>query len=85
MLSPRDAEGNAVPIRKETWIRSFRLLKDLIERADDQGRWDRFEQISLHKWSAGRAAVLGDAAHATAPNIGQSGGMVAVNAVGLAV
>ena len=30
-------------------------MKDLIERVGDQGRWDRFEQISLHKWSAGRA------------------------------
>jgi 2-polyprenyl-6-methoxyphenol hydroxylase-like FAD-dependent oxidoreductase len=85
MLSPKDAEGVAVPIRKDTWIRSFPLLKDLIERVGDQGRWDRFEQISLHRWSKGRAAVLGDAAHAMAPNIGQGGGMAAVNALALAV
>ncbi|WP_149537833.1 FAD-dependent oxidoreductase [Siccirubricoccus phaeus] len=85
MLSPQDEEGIAVPIRKDTWIRSFPLLKPLIERVGNEGRWDQFEQIELHRWSAGRAAVVGDAAHAMAPNIGQGGGMAAVNALALAV
>lgn len=44
-----------------------------------------FEHVSLHRWSSGRAAVVGDAAHAMAPNIGQGGGMAAVNALSLAV
>lgn len=85
MLSPKDREGSAVPVRKETWIRSFPFLGELIERVGNEGRWDMFEHVSLHRWSSGRAAVVGDAAHAMAPNIGQGGGMAAVNALSLAV
>ena len=85
MLSPKDEEGCAVPLRAKTWIRSFPLLKDLILRVGDQGRWDMFEHVSLKRWSRGRAAIVGDAAHAMAPNIGQGGGMAAVNALALAV
>ncbi|MFI4986746.1 MAG: FAD-dependent oxidoreductase [Alphaproteobacteria bacterium] len=80
-----DAEATAVPVRKEAWIRSFPLLKSLIERVGGQGRWDVFEQVELHRWSSGKAAVVGDAAHAMAPNIGQGGGMAAVNALALGV
>jgi 2-polyprenyl-6-methoxyphenol hydroxylase-like FAD-dependent oxidoreductase len=85
MLSPKDREGTEVPVNKATWIRSFPFLKGLIERVGDEGRWDEFEQIRLRRWSAGRAAVVGDAAHAMAPNIGQGGGMASVNALALAV
>jgi 2-polyprenyl-6-methoxyphenol hydroxylase-like FAD-dependent oxidoreductase len=84
MLPFDDAEGTAVPVRKDTWIRSFPFLRDLIERVGDEGRWDRFEQVSLHRWSSGRVAVIGDAATAMAPNIGQGGGTAAMNALSLA-
>lgn len=83
MLDEGDREGVQVPLNKATWISSFPHLKDLIERVGDQGRWDNFEQISLTSWSRGRVAVVGDAAHAMAPNIGQGGGMAAVNALAL--
>lgn len=80
-----DAEAIQVPINRASWTKSFPYLKDLIERVGDQGRWDRFEQVTLHSWSKGKVAVVGDAAHAMAPNIGQGGGMAAVNALALAV
>ncbi|RVT91588.1 FAD-dependent monooxygenase [Rhodovarius crocodyli] len=85
MLSPKDREGSAVPINKESWIRSFPFLEELISRVGDQGRWDEFEEIALNNWSRGRACVVGDGAHAMAPNIGQGGGMASVNALALAV
>ena len=85
MVPASDVEGNAVPIRKDVWIKSFPYLKGLIERVGDQGRWDEFEQITLHKWSSGKVAVVGDAGSAMAPNIGQGGGYAAVNALALAV
>src|SRR5262249_13797176 len=36
-------------------------------------------------WSSGRAAVIGDAAHALPPNIGQGGGCAMMNGLSLAV
>jgi 2-polyprenyl-6-methoxyphenol hydroxylase-like FAD-dependent oxidoreductase len=40
--------------------------------------------VRLKTWSAGRVAVLGDAAHALPPNIGQGAGCSMMNALSLA-
>ena len=80
-----DADGKRVPLDKVAWRSSFPHLADLIDRIGDGGRWDRFETVKLKRWSAGRVAILGDAAHAQAPNLGQGGGCALMNALGLAV
>jgi 2-polyprenyl-6-methoxyphenol hydroxylase-like FAD-dependent oxidoreductase len=85
MLPVSDAEGCAMPLNQETWRRSFPHLNDVIERVGDRGRWDRFELIRLRRWSAGRVAIVGDAAHAMSPNTGQGAGTAAMNALSLAV
>jgi 2-polyprenyl-6-methoxyphenol hydroxylase-like FAD-dependent oxidoreductase len=41
--------------------------------------------IKLKRWWAGKVAVIGDAAHALPPNIGQGGGCAIMNALALAV
>ena len=50
-----------------------------------EARYDRFEYVRLKRWSTGRVAVIGDAAHALPPNIGQGGGCAMMNALSLAV
>ena len=80
-----DAVAKAVPLRKTEWKSSFPHLADLIDRLGDDGRYDRFELIKLKRWSSGRAAVIGDAAHALPPNIGQGAGCGMMNALSLAV
>lgn len=80
-----DTVGRALPLDKAAWTASFPHLAPLIARIGEQGRWDRFEVVRLRRWSAGRAAVLGDAAHAQAPNLGQGGGCAMMSALGLAV
>jgi len=85
MLPVADREGSAVPVNKEAWIRSFPHLEDAIRRVGEEARWDRFERIDLHRWSKGRAAVVGDAANAMSPNTGQGAGTAAMNALSLAV
>jgi 2-polyprenyl-6-methoxyphenol hydroxylase-like FAD-dependent oxidoreductase len=85
VMLDRDNAGKQVPVRKEEWKRSFPHLAALIDRVDDDGRYDRFELITLKRWSAGRVAIIGDAAHALPPNIGQGGGCAMMNALSLAV
>lgn len=80
-----DAAGKAVPVNKTEWTRAFPHLESLIGRIGNEGRHDRFELIKLTRWSAGRVAVIGDAAHALPPNIGQGGGCAMMNALSLAV
>jgi 2-polyprenyl-6-methoxyphenol hydroxylase-like FAD-dependent oxidoreductase len=80
-----DAVAKAVPVRKMEWKLWFPHLEALIDRIGEQGRYDRFDLIKLKRWSAGRVAIVGDAAHALPPNIGQGGGCAMMNALSLAV
>jgi len=80
-----DQAAKALPVRKDEWKRAFPHLEVLIGRIGDQGRYDRFDLIKLKRWSAGRVAIIGDAAHALPPNIGQGGGCAMMNALSLAV
>jgi 2-polyprenyl-6-methoxyphenol hydroxylase-like FAD-dependent oxidoreductase len=84
MLDSDDA-AKAVPVRKDDWKRWFPHLEALIDRIGEQGRYDRFDLIRLKRWSSGRVAIIGDAAHALPPNIGQGGGCAMMNALSLAV
>jgi 2-polyprenyl-6-methoxyphenol hydroxylase-like FAD-dependent oxidoreductase len=81
----KDAVATSVPVRKDAWISWFPHLRDLIARLGDDGRYDRFELVKLKRWSSGRVAVVGDAAHALPPNIGQGGGCAMMNGLSLAV
>ncbi|MBO0753332.1 MAG: FAD-dependent monooxygenase, partial [Bradyrhizobiaceae bacterium] len=42
-----DAAAKEVPVRREVWQAAFPHLRALIDRFGDQGRYDRFEMISL--------------------------------------
>jgi 2-polyprenyl-6-methoxyphenol hydroxylase-like FAD-dependent oxidoreductase len=80
-----DAPARALPVDKALWTRAFPRLRPLIERIGEVARYDRFEYIRLKRWSAGKVAVIGDAAHAIPPNIGQGAGCAMMNALSLAV
>ena len=79
-----DEAARALPLRKDVWTRSFPHLAPLIVRIGDESRYDRFEYIRLKRWSSGKVAVIGDAAHAIPPNIGQGAGCAMMNALSLA-
>jgi 2-polyprenyl-6-methoxyphenol hydroxylase-like FAD-dependent oxidoreductase len=80
-----DAAARAVPVDKALWKEAFPHLAPLIERIGEVARYDRFEYVRLKRWSAGRVAVLGDAAHAIPPNIGQGAGCAMMNGLSMAV
>lgn len=79
-----DEAGRRVPVDKETWLESFPHLSDIIERIDEVGRWDRAMRVTCRAWSRGKAAVVGDAAHAQPPNLGQGANLTFQNALSLA-
>lgn len=80
-----DTVAKAAPIDGDAWIGWFPHLRALIDRIGTEGRYDRFEYVKLKRWSANRVVVLGDAAHALPPNIGQGAGCAMMNALSLGV
>ena len=85
-----DEAACATPINVDLWARSFPTLDFLFERVAaqtdwKQARWAQFQTVWLKRWSVGRVAVLGDAAHAMPPYLAQGAGHAMMNALGLAV
>jgi 2-polyprenyl-6-methoxyphenol hydroxylase-like FAD-dependent oxidoreductase len=80
----RDARGSRTPLDAASWGKSFPTIADLIARVDEPTRYDYFETVKLHRWHAGKVAVVGDAAHGMPPGLGQGCGMGIVNALALA-
>ena len=79
-----DRAARAVPIDVAAWSAAFPYLAPLFPRLGPEARYDRFGYVSLKRWSSGRVAVIGDAAHALPPNIGQGAGCSMMNALSLA-
>ncbi len=79
-----DKAATSAPLNKDTWMRSFPHLADMIARIDEDSRFDPFHYIRLRKWSEGKVVFIGDSAHAMPPNIGQGGGCAMMNAMSLA-
>ena len=80
-----DERGVRIPVDTESWIETFPNLAAILRRIGDQGRYDLYESNALTDWSKGRVAIIGDAAHAMPPTLGQGAGCAMMNALGLAV
>ena len=86
LSAPVDEErGRKIPIDKSLWIEKFPHAESLIERFQESGRWDRLANVKCRKWQEGRVAIIGDAAHAMPPNLGQAANTAFINAMALAV
>jgi 2-polyprenyl-6-methoxyphenol hydroxylase-like FAD-dependent oxidoreductase len=53
-------------------------------KSDDQLRYDVIEWVDAERWHTGRVLLIGDAAHASPPHMGQGGCMAMEDAVVLA-
>jgi salicylate hydroxylase len=60
-------------------------LLELIERAGKPGRWALLDRAPLTRWSKGRVALLGDAAHAMFPFYAQGAAQAIEDAAALAL
>ncbi|SED23501.1 FAD-dependent oxidoreductase [Bradyrhizobium erythrophlei] len=79
-----DEAGRSVPLKLDLWGEAFPGARSVVERLTGEARWDQFEKVKMRSWSAGRTVILGDAAHAMAPNLGQGGACAMMNALSLA-
>lgn len=75
------------PFRPGVWLESFPEFRSQLERipADSEGRWAPFHDVTVSSWRSGRVVLVGDAAHAMSPNLGQAACVAMTNAVHLAV
>jgi 2-polyprenyl-6-methoxyphenol hydroxylase-like FAD-dependent oxidoreductase len=87
LLGPlADPRASALPVDKDYWCSRFPDVAHVIRRIPDgAGHHDQLMLGTPHHWSAGRVAIIGDAAHAQPPNLGQGAGMSMANAFALAM
>lgn len=84
LTMPADDEGRHLPVDRAAWTKSFPHLKHLLDRVEDQGRWDLFETVRASRWTLGSVALIGDAVHGMTPALGQGAGCAMMNALSLA-
>lgn len=71
-------------LHKPAWIQAFPALHAQFEHADGEVIWGRYSIARCRTWSAGRAAILGDAAHAMPSTLAQGAGCAMMNGIALA-
>ena len=79
-----DSSGTAVPIDHDFWRALFPDLGWIIDRIPEDGCGDWFEIFRLEGWSSGRVTLVGGAAGAQPPFLGQGGGCSMMSAFVLA-
>ena len=81
-----DLRASAIPVDKAVWRESFPQWSHLIDRIGEfPVNWGVYSVTRCSAWSAGRTAIVGDAAHVQTPNLGQGGGMAMQNGLAMAV
>jgi 2-polyprenyl-6-methoxyphenol hydroxylase-like FAD-dependent oxidoreductase len=73
------------PFDADEWIRSHHAYASQLRRIPrhPEARWLTFYDVRCRSWSRGRVALLGDAAHAMSPNLGQGACTAMSNALAL--
>jgi 2-polyprenyl-6-methoxyphenol hydroxylase-like FAD-dependent oxidoreductase len=68
--------GGALPLDRDYWGTAFPHLAHVFDRIKDgTGVHHRHQEVTCLRWTAGRVAIIGDAAHAQPPNFGQGAGL----------
>ena len=85
MISPEDDEaGKAIPMDVESWTRSFPVLEELLAGlAPLPAIQHNYNLVQCSNWQKGKVAILGDAAHALPPLLGQGAGLALSNSYAL--
>jgi 2-polyprenyl-6-methoxyphenol hydroxylase-like FAD-dependent oxidoreductase len=85
MYCPKgDTVGRTLPIDVENWSACFPHLRGVFERLPREGTWLPVVETRSRSWVEGSTVLIGDAAYAMAPNLGQGGCTALHSAVTLA-
>ncbi|GAA5233100.1 FAD-dependent monooxygenase [Verticiella sediminum] len=79
-----DQRARRIPLDTDLWIEKFPGAESLIRRFVPDSRWDRLVNVKCRQWTEGRVAIVGDAAHAMPPNLGQAANTAFFNVMALA-
>ena len=73
------------PFDADEWLRTHPGYANQLRRIPrhPEGRWLTFYDVRCRAWSRGRGAIIGDAAHAMSPNLGQGACTAMANALAL--
>lgn len=86
--APRaDKEGSRTPIDLDLWTSAYPELTPVLRAAAtaEDPKYYGYETTFLKSWTAGRVALVGDAAHAMCPALAQGAGCAMANAYTVAV
>jgi len=81
----KDQRAVRVPVDRAYWTGVLPWLAGVFDRiTDDAGVHHAHAYVTCRAWTAGRVAIIGDAAHAQPPNLGQGAGLAIALAARLA-
>ena len=81
-----DKSASALPIDLEIWSMAFpRLGREIDLLSQTRAFQHNFAIVRCPRWQKGRVAIIGDAAHALPPTLGQGAGLTLMNAYALAI
>jgi 2-polyprenyl-6-methoxyphenol hydroxylase-like FAD-dependent oxidoreductase len=81
-----DKAASALPNNVAIWSKAFPCLRSELELLSQTSAIQhRYSVVRCPRWSKGRVAITGDAAHGLPPALGQGVGLVLMNARALAI
>lgn len=85
VMPANDEAAGRHPLDVENWTRAFPTLRGAFEELSrNESTQSLYPLVRCPRWSSGRIALLGDAAHGMPPTLGQGAGLTMMNGHALA-